>query len=79
MRMKRMMTPVIALSALALAGCTGLNDSQESTLSGGAIGAGVGAAGTLMTGGCVSCGTAIGAGVGAAAGYIKEEMDDDDE
>ncbi len=75
MRLTRTMTPLIALTALGLVGCTNMNDSQQSTLSGAAIGAGVGAAGTIITGGCVSCGTAIGAGVGAAAGYIKEEMD----
>ncbi len=76
MRMTRTMTPLIALTALAVAGCTNLDDTEESTLSGAAIGAGVGAAGTLVTGGCVSCGAVIGAGVGAAAGYIKEEMED---
>ncbi len=73
---------LIAASALTLGlatGCTNLNETQESTLSGGAIGAGVGAAGTLMTGGCVSCGAAIGAGVGAAAGYVKQQMDEAEE
>lgn len=73
---------LIAASILTLGlatGCTNLNDTQQSTLSGGAIGAGVGAAGTLMTGGCVSCGAAIGAGVGAAAGYVKEKMEQNED
>ncbi|WP_425404444.1 YMGG-like glycine zipper-containing protein [Hwanghaeella sp.] len=73
---------LIAASVLTLGlatGCTNMNDTQQSTLSGGAIGAGVGAAGTLMTGGCVSCGAAIGAGVGAAAGYVKEKLEEKEE
>ena len=72
---------LIAASGLTLGlatGCTNLSDTEQSTLSGGAIGAGVGAAGTLITGGCVSCGAAIGAGVGAAAGYVKEKMEEDE-
>ena len=72
---------LIAASVLTLGlatGCTNLSDTEQSTLSGGAIGAGVGTAGTLMTGGCVSCGAAIGAGVGAAAGYVKEKMEENE-
>jgi len=63
-------------SSLALGACTGLDRTEQSTLSGGAIGAGVGAAGTAVTGGCVSCGAVIGGAVGAGAGYILEESKD---
>lgn len=60
---------------LAAAGCSNLNETQQRTLSGGAIGAGVGAVGTAVTGGCVACGAAIGGAVGAGAGYISNKVD----
>lgn len=60
---------------LAAAGCSGLNDTEQRTLSGGAIGAGVGAVGTAVTGGCVACGAAIGGAVGAGAGYLSDKID----
>ena len=65
-------TAVAAILALGLAGCSGMNSTQQRTVSGGA---GVGALGTLATGGCVSCGTAIGAGVGAAGGYVYDQLE----
>lgn len=68
-------TALVAVLTLGLAGCAGLNTTQQRTLSGGAIGAGVGALGTLATGGCVACGTAIGAGVGAAGGYVYDRLE----
>jgi len=69
---------LVAALALGLGACSGMNKTQQRTLSGGAIGAGVGAVGTVMTGGCVSCGAAIGAGVGAATGYIYDKTQDKD-
>lgn len=63
------------VAALGLAGCSGMNNTEQRTLSGGAIGAAVGAAGTAITGGCVWCGAAIGGGVGAAAGYVSDKFD----
>jgi len=50
-----------------------MTNTQQRTLSGAGIGAGVGAVGTAMTGGCVGCGAAIGAGVGAVGGYIYDQ------
>lgn len=64
-----------AVLAFGLAACSGMNSTQQRTLSGGAIGAGVGALGTVATGGCVSCGAVIGAGVGAAGGYIYDKLE----
>jgi len=64
-------------AALALGGCAGLNDTEQRVLSGGAIGAGVGAVGTAVTGGCVWCGAAIGGAAGSAAGYIYDQTRDD--
>lgn len=58
---------------LTLGACSGMNSTQQRTLSGGAIGAGVGAAAGAVTGGCVSCGAAVGGLVGAGAGYVYDK------
>lgn len=58
---------------LAVAACG--NTTGDRALSGGAIGAGVGAAGSAMTGGSPTTGALIGAGVGAAAGGLTKEED----
>lgn len=71
--MQRILLPAALAGALALGGCTGMNDTQQRTLSGGALGAGAGAAAGLLTGGCVSCGAIIGGAVGAAGGYIYDQ------
>lgn len=63
---------VAMLGLLSLSACSGLDNTEESVLSGGAIGAAVGTVGVLMTGGCIPCGTAIGSAVGAGAGYAIE-------
>ncbi|MFN7112828.1 MAG: hypothetical protein ACK4PK_00535 [Alphaproteobacteria bacterium] len=70
----RFAVPVVAgLAILSLGACSDMSRTQQRTLSGAAIGAGVGTVGTVMTGGCVSCGAAIGAGVGAGAGYVLDQ------
>ncbi len=66
---------LVATLTLGLGACSGMNSTQQRTLSGGAIGAGVGAIGTVATGGCVACGAVIGAGVGAAGGYIYDQLE----
>ena len=58
---------------LMLSACSNMNHTQQRTLSGAGIGAGVGAVGTVMTGGCVTCGAAVGAAVGAGAGYVYDK------
>lgn len=65
---------LIAVSLLALTACSGMSDTQQRTVSGGAIGATVGTVGTVMTGGCLPCGAAIGGAVGAGAGYVSSKM-----
>jgi hypothetical protein len=65
---------ILLIGLLALSACDNMNSTQQRVLSGAAIGTGVGAVGTVMTGGCVACGAAIGAGVGAAGGYIVDQM-----
>jgi hypothetical protein len=63
----------VCACVLSLSACSDMNKMQQRTLSGAGIGAGVGAVGTVMTGGCVSCGAAVGAAVGAGAGYVYDK------
>lgn len=63
----------LVVAGLTLVGCSGMSSTEQRTLSGGAIGAGIGAAGTALTGGCVACGAAIGGAVGAGAGYLYDQ------
>jgi hypothetical protein len=71
--MKAFATVSLLVAALGLGACSNLNTTQERMLSGGAIGAGVGAVGTAVTGGCVTCGAAIGGAVGAGTGYLYDK------
>lgn len=68
----------VGLSLLILAttlGCSGMNNTQQKTLSGAGIGAGSGAVLGAVTGGSPVTGAVVGAGVGAATGYIIGESD----
>lgn len=71
--MRKTATIIVVAGALGLSACSGLNNRDQKMLSGGAIGAGVGAVGTVITGGCVTCGAVIGGAVGTGAGYIMHE------
>ncbi len=73
--MTRIALPVIFAATLALGACSNMSTTEQRVLSGGAIGAGVGAAGTALTGGCVACGAAIGGALGAGAGYIYDQTE----
>lgn len=66
----------IALPMLLFMAACGSTQSDRA-LSGAAIGAGVGAAGSAVTGGHPVGGAVIGAGVGAAAGAMTDEEDVD--
>lgn len=68
-------TTILATGLLTLASCTGMDDTQQRVLSGGAAGAAIGTVGTVMTGGCVPCGAAIGGAAGAGTGYVLDQMD----
>ena len=72
--MKKLLCTAILCATLPLAACSNMNTTQQRTLSGAAIGTGVGAATTAVTGGCISCGAAVGAAAGAAGGYIYDSM-----
>lgn len=62
------------LLLLTLCGCSGMSQSQQRTLSGGAIGAAAGAAVGAIAGGSAAVGAAVGGAAGALTGYISGEM-----
>jgi osmotically inducible lipoprotein OsmB len=62
------------LFSATISACAGLSTREQRVLSGAAIGAGAGAATSLITGGNVAAGSAIGAGAGAIGGFIVDEM-----
>ncbi len=64
---------VVLLLVIFAIGCSGLSTRQQRVLSGGAIGAGGGAALSLITGSSVAVGSAIGAAAGALGGLIYDE------
>lgn len=72
--MKRLIIVLaILVLMLALTGCVGMSRTQQSTLSGAAIGAGGGALFSTIIGGNTLGGAALGAGVGALGGYLVGE------
>jgi hypothetical protein len=73
MRIFTLIVTIVLLAAL-ITGCAGLSTREQRILSGGAIGAGAGAATSLITGGSPGWGAAIGAGAGALGGLIYDEM-----
>jgi len=69
------MTRLIACASvltLGLSACSGMDSTEQRTLSGGAIGAGAGAALGAITGGSMIGGALIGGAAGAAGGYIYD-------
>lgn len=64
--------------ALTLGACENMDNTQQRTLSGGAIGAAGGAALTAITGGSVAAGALIGGVAGAGAGYLTADKKKDD-
>ena len=66
--MQKILLPMMLSATLTVAGCAGMSDTQQRTLSGAAMGA---AAGALIGGN--TKGALIGAGVGAASGYIYDQ------
>jgi len=64
---------VAGLLILSLAGCSGMTTREQRILSGGAIGAGSGAAISIISGGSIAGGSAIGAAAGAIGGLIYDE------
>ena len=66
---------VLAVSGLLLAGCAGMNNTEQRVLTGAAIGAGAGAGLGAVTGGLsIPAGAVIGAGVGAVGGLAVDAI-----
>lgn len=73
-----MKTYLIALSATAvlfITACSGMNTTQQRTLSGAAIGTAAGVGIGALTGGGLLWGAAGGAAAGAAGGYIYDQYE----
>ncbi|MDE0794469.1 MAG: hypothetical protein OSB76_02350 [Alphaproteobacteria bacterium] len=62
--------PVVLAIALTLGGCENISKQFRRMLGGSAIGVASGTAITVITGGCVACGTAVGGAMGAGVGYV---------
>lgn len=62
----------IAATAVAIAGCSNMSNTEQRTLSGAGIGAAAGAVGTAIFHGNPIWGAVGGAAVGAASGYIYD-------
>lgn len=68
--MKRIALVTVAVAGLGLAGCSNMNSTEQSMLSGGAMGAAGGAAIGALTGGSTVAGALIGGAAGTAGGYV---------
>ena len=64
---------VLLLIVFSLAGCAGMSETQQRTLSGGAMGAAAGAGIAAIAGGNPWVGGAIGGAGGALTGYFIGE------
>lgn len=70
---RRALTAACFAVALGAAGCSGMNSTQQRTLSGGAGGAAAGAALGALTGGSAATGAIIGGALGAGGGYLYDQ------
>jgi osmotically inducible lipoprotein OsmB len=66
----------VVLLTACLSGCAGMSRQQQSTLSGGAIGAGGGALLGGISGGSPAVGAVLGGAAGALTGYILGDQGD---
>ena len=69
--MKKVSLIVILAISLALGGCAGMSDTEQRTLSGGAIGTAAGGVVGAIAG-YTGLGLAVGAITGSAAGYLYD-------
>ena len=70
----RKMVILVMVVAVLVGSCSGMSNTEQRTLSGGAIGAGGGAL-IGWAAGCPACGAAIGGGAGALGGYIYDRYE----
>ena len=71
--MKKTLLALPVCAALVLTGCSGMNTTQQRTLSGGAIGAAAGTGIALLADGNPVWGLIGGAAVGALGGYLSDK------
>ena len=69
--MKKVLAITTVLIFATVFGCTGMSNTEQSTLSGGAIGAAAGAGIAAIAGGNAGVGAAVGAGAGLLGGYLS--------
>lgn len=67
--MKRLIISLLTVCVISLAGCAGMTDTQQRTVTGGLGGAGAGALIGAIAGNA-GMGAAIGAGVGTVGGFL---------
>lgn len=72
--MRKVVMGMVMSAMVGLAGCTGMSDTQQRTLSGAAIGTIGGFAVGAMTGKKVT-GMAVGAAAGALGGYLYDSYE----
>ena len=63
----------VLVAGVLLGGCSNLGHQEQRALSGGALGAGVGAAAGVLTGGSIFAGSLIGGAAGAAIGALTTD------
>jgi osmotically inducible lipoprotein OsmB len=73
MMMRTIRYSVLILVTGAMVGCAGMTETQQRTVSGGAIGAAGGAALGAITGGSPAVGAAVGGAAGVLGGFILGE------
>ncbi|MCK5696883.1 MAG: glycine zipper 2TM domain-containing protein [Gammaproteobacteria bacterium] len=73
---KKLTSLIFALILGSTVGCTNLNNQEQGTITGGAIGAAVGGGIAAATGGNGWTGAAIGAVAGGVAGNMKGKRQD---
>jgi hypothetical protein len=71
--MKRTLALVVVV-VLLVGSCSGMSNTQQRVLTGGAVGAGSGAL-IGWAAGCPGCGAAIGGGAGLVGGYIYDRYE----
>ena len=72
--MRKLVVSMVLGAMVGLAGCSGMSDTQQRTLSGAAIGTIGGYAVGAMTGSKVT-GMAVGAAAGALGGYLYDSYE----
>lgn len=66
---------LLLIMSVVLAGCAGMNSTEQRMLSGGAMGSAAGAGIGALSGGNPATGAAIGGAAGVAGGAVVDQMD----